>query len=61
MLPILYTPINCLEILQTRFLTVSFQLTQSTYLPADNFAFAVFDMKDFLPFPNSEYQQELKA
>ena len=59
-LPLLYTPINCHEILQTRFLTVSFQITQGTFTTSDNFAYATIDLKDLKSFPNSNYQADYR-
>jgi hypothetical protein len=43
-LPLLFTPINSKDILQSRYLTVAFAMIESTYTNPDNFAYANFDL-----------------
>lgn len=43
-LPLLFTPINSRDILQSRYLTVAFAMIESTYTTPENFAYANFDL-----------------
>lgn len=57
-LPLLFTPINSKDILQSRYLTVAFAMIESTYTTPDNFAYANFDLDQLLPLEGSKYQKE---
>jgi hypothetical protein len=53
-LPMLYTPINCKDILETRNLVISFALIESTYSTPDNYAYAVIDLSGLQLYEGSE-------
>jgi hypothetical protein len=60
-LPKLFTAINSQEILASRYLTVSFAMTEYTNCTPDNIAYAVIELSQLKPLIGSDYAKQFAA